>query len=425
LTAPRLDRSSWPAPARAVRIVHIGVGNFSRAHQAWYTMAADADREWGICAFTGRRPEVADALAPQQGLYTLIERGSTGDSLSVIEVLSEVRAGSDLNAFTAAVAAPQTAVVTLTITEAGYRPTAAAERAAAGADLLSPPERLAAALIERHRLGGGPPAVVSCDNLHANGSVLRERVLEAAAAIDQPAAGWIAREVSFVSTSVDRITPRTTDADRELVERELGLSDVWPVVTEPFSDWVLCGEFPGGRPPWELAGARFVDDIEPWELRKLWLLNGAHSLLAYLGLARGHSTVAEAVADAELVQAMQELWDLAERYLPDAARLDLATYRRQLHERFANARIGYPLTQIAGDGLDKLRNRVMPVIAAARAAGERAEPAERVVSAWARWLIDDPARAETDQNAALLRRALEAGGGDDRIRGLLELLETA
>jgi fructuronate reductase len=425
MTTPRLDRSSWPAPARPVRIVHIGIGNFARAHQAWYTMAADIDGEWGICAFTGRRPDAAQALGPQQGLYTLIERGTSADRLSVIEVVSEVRPGSDLDGFTAAVAAPQTALVTLTITEAGYRPPPAAERAAAGADAaqLTPPGRLAAALVERHRRHAGSLAVVSCDNLHANGTVLRERVISEAERIDEEAVGWIDSMVSFVNTSVDRITPRITDEDRALVARELGLEDAAPVVTEPFSDWILSGEFPAGRPQWELAGARFVGDIEPWELRKLWILNGAHSLLAFLGLLRGHQTVADAVGDPELALAMGEFWDLAACHLPNAGELDLDNYREETHARFANARIGYPLTQIAGDGLDKLRQRVVPVIRAALDAGEDAEPAVRVVRAWAQWLIDDPARAASDQNSELLRRVLGSGGGDDTMHGLLELLE--
>lgn len=378
-------------------------------------MAADAACEWGICAFTGRRAEVAAALAPQQGLYTLIERGPVSDRMSVVEVVGEVHPGTDLDRFVEVVAAPQTALVTLTVTEAGYAP--------AGDDLpASVVGRLALALAGRHRRGGPPPAIVSCDNLHANGRVLRERTLEAAGRLDLEAARWIEREVSFVSTSVDRITPRTTDADRRLVERELGFLDAAPVVCEPFTDWILCGDFPAGRPRWERSGARFVDDVEPWELRKLWLLNGAHSLLAFLGLQRGHDTVAEAIGDAELEQAMNEFWDLAERHLPSAAELDLDAYRGQLHERFANPRIGYPLAQIAGDGLDKLRNRVVPVIEAAQAAGEPAEPALAVVRAWARWLIADPDRAATDQSGELLRRALASGGPEDQARALVELL---
>ena len=393
-----------------MRIVHLGIGNFARAHQAWYTMAVDAEREWGIAAFTGRRPDIAQALAPQQGLYTLIERDRARDRLEVIDVISSVHAGSEVDAFVEAVAAPDTTLVTLTVTEAGYRP---------GAD---PPRRLAEALVARHQRRSGSLAVVSCDNLQANGRLLRERVLAEAAQLDSGGAGWIASEVSFVSTSVDRITPRVSDEDRALVTGELGLRDEAPVVCEPFSDWVLCGEFPAGRPAWERAGARFVDEIEPWEARKLWLLNGGHCLLAYLGLERGHETVAVAGSDPELAAALERYWDLAARLLPGGERLELDVYRAALRERFANARIGYPLEQIAADGLEKLRNRVAPVIVAARAAGVEAGPALAVVEAWVRWLIYDPARAGSDQNGEALRAPLASGGADAR-RGLLELLE--
>jgi fructuronate reductase len=208
-----------------------------------------------------------------------------------------------------------------------------------------------------------------------------------------------------------------------VVQRELHRIDEAVVVSEPFSDWVLCGEFPAGRPKWEDAGARFVSEIEPWELRKLWLLNGGHSLLAYLGLLRGHRTVADAVADRGISAALDQFWDLAMRRLA-ATNVDLGlqAYRRQLLERFANARIGYQLEQIASDGLDKLRNRIVPVVEAALAAGESAEPAVQVARAWAQWLIGDPSRVRTDQSAELLRSSLDSHGAVDQERGLLELL---
>ncbi len=415
MPAPLLDRSTHPVPARPVRIVHLGVGNFSRAHQAWYTTVADRESQWGICAFTGRRAAVAEQLGAQQGLYTLIERGPVDDRLTLIDVIGEVRPGTDLERLVEVVAAPQTALVTLTVTEAGYAPvTTDPATSAVG--------RLVLGLAARRRGGGPPLAVVSCDNLHENGQVLRERVLEAAERLDRECASWISREVSFVDTSVDRITPRITDADRVLVEQRLGWRDEAPVVTEPFSDWVLSGEFPAGRPEWEIAGARFVDDIAPWELRKLWVLNGGHSLLAYLGLLRGHETVAEATADGELVRALEEFWDLVVRRLPRAAELDLDAYRSETRERFANPRLGYPLSQIAGDGLDKLRQRVVPVIEAALDAGESPEAALRIVCAWARWLGSDPSRVATDQNADRLAGALRAGGGQDQTAALLGLL---
>ncbi len=395
---------------RPSRIVHIGIGNFARAHQAWYTLHADPAGEWGITAFTGRGPAMAQALQRQGGLYALIVRGASEDRIEVIDTLTDVRPAADLDGLVAAIAAPQTAVVTLTVTEAGYASSPAGEDAPAVDRPLppTPPQRLAAGLAARHGAGAGPLAIVSCDNVHANGAVLRELTLSAAQRLAQPGlTDWIGREVAFVSTSVDRITPRSTDADRQLVARELDRDDAVPVVTEPFTDWVLCGEFPAGRPRWEDAGARFAKEIEPWELRKLWLLNGGHCLLAYMGLLRGHVSVADAAADPQLDAALDGFWDLAARHLP-AGELDIPNYRRALKQRFANPRIGYPLTQIAGDGLGKLRNRVVPVVRAALAAGESAAPATRILAAWWRWLIEDPERAASDQSAAQLRGALAA-----------------
>jgi fructuronate reductase len=411
-----LDRSTWAAAARPARIVHIGVGNFSRAHQAWYTAQADPEAAWGIVAFTGRSAAIADALNRQDGLYTLIERGPDADRFQVIDVICEARPAADVTGLIAAVAAPETAVVTLTITEAGYT-------SSPGSSGIPPvPARLASALAARREVGAGPLAIVSCDNVHANGAVLRELTLAAAETGSTDARAWIESEVSFVGTSVDRITPRTTADDALLVQRELDRIDDAPVVCEPFADWILCGEFPGGRPRWEDAGARFVDDVEPWELRKLWLLNGGHSLLAYTGLLRGHVSVAEAAGDPELGAALDRFWDSAERQLPSAADLDLARYRRDLKARFANARIGYPLTQIAGDGLGKLRNRVVPVVEAALAAGESAQPALLVIAAWAQWLSGVSDLAAVDAHAAELQRALSSSGGEDRTRALMELL---
>jgi len=417
MTPVRLDRSSWPSVARPVRIAHIGVGNFARAHQAWYTAHAEPDGGWGIAAFTGRHTTVADTLTRQDGLYTLIERGPQSDRLEVIDVLAEIHPAADLSTLTSLIAAAPTAVVTLTVTEAGYSPSGVP------GELEPVPVRLARGLAARWASGGGSLAIVSCDNVQANGSLLRALTLEAAEKLGQPEIGaWIESEVAFVSTSVDRITPRSTDRDRELVAAQLARADDAPVVCEPFTDWVLGGEFPGGRPRWELAGARFVEDVEPWERRKLWLLNGGHSLLAYMGLFRGHATVADACADPELDRALDAFWDLAVRHLPAAAELDLGAYRAQLEARFANRRIGYALTQIAADGLGKLRNRVVPVVEAAIAAGEPPDPALRIIAAWARWLDDLGELPAADAGAGDLNPLLRSVGGKDRVRVLLDML---
>jgi fructuronate reductase len=242
------------------------------------------------------------------------------------------------------------------------------------------------ALAGRRAAGAGPLAVVCCDNLSHNGAVAHNALVGMAAAWDQGLAEWIDGTISFVSTSVDRITPRTTEADLAAVQAARGYRDNSPVVAEPFSNWVLSGDFPAGRPRWGDAGAVFVDDIEPYENRKLWLLNGAHSLLAYAGQLRGHSTVAQALADPACLRAVEEFWDEAEANLAGAegaaADLQIPAYRAALQTRFSNARIAHHLAQIAMDGSTKLRMRAVPVLLAERAAGRSGAAAALMVAAW-------------------------------------------
>jgi fructuronate reductase len=280
--------------------------------------------------------------------------------------------------------------------------------------------RLVAALDARRRAGGGPVAVVPCDNLADNAGVIRSAIADIADRVDPALAGWIETHVSFVNTCVDRITPATTAADIAEVARERGYRDNAAVVAEPFHEWVLCGDFPAGRPAWERAGAQFVADIRPYETRKLWFLNGAHSLMAYLGQSQGLSTVDEAIRDPHCRRAVDALWDLAKSQLRGEG-LDLPTYRTQLLERFANRRISHRLAQIALDGSVKLRNRVVPLILVAEP-GTDLRPALAVLAAWIDYLATlpavttslDPAAAEI---AAAL--ALEPSG---QTRALLTVL---
>ncbi len=434
------ERAGIDVPASPVRIVHLGLGAFHRAHQAWYTDRADELGEWGIAAFTGRSRAAADELEPQDGLYTLIQRADDGDEFTVIRSISEAVDGADLDRLAALLADPAVAIVTLTITEAGYRldadgradfndqATAADLEALAGASVsgyaASPTTalgRLVLGLDARRRAGAGPIAVVPCDNIPGNGALVRGAVLEFAERVNGELADWVRDSVSFVSTSVDRITPRTTSDDRDLVARSTGWLDAGPVVTEPFSDWILSGEFPAGRPDWERAGARFVDDIEPFERRKLWLLNGAHSLLAYAGLLRGYHTVSEAIADPECLAWVNELWDEDARHLPEGL-LDLPSYRAALLDRFGNARIAHRLEQIGMDGVAKLRVRIPPVILAERSAGRRRSAAIRVLSAWAAVVLSGRAIPDT-QSDALGRIQARGGDLDDQIRELVRLVD--
>ncbi|MCU1532890.1 MAG: mannitol dehydrogenase family protein [Arthrobacter sp.] len=443
---PRLNRSLRPAAKAPVRIVHLGLGAFHRSHQAWYTQRASDAAGWGIASFTGRRPDAALALAEQDGLYTVVERADTGDSFEVVGSIVEAVDGADVDRLAELVAAPATAVITLTITEAAYRLDAhgqldrtapdvvadlalleAADGGAAGRP-TTPLGRLVFALAARKAAGSGPLAVVCCDNLANNGSVARSAVLGLAAAWNAGVAAWVYANVSFVSTSVDRITPRTTEADITAVQASCGYSDSSPVVAEPFRNWVLSGDFPAGRPRWEDAGALFVDEIEPYENRKLWLLNGAHSLLAYAGQLRGHATVAEALADPACLRAVEEFWDEAAASLAtaDSKRADLGIpeYRAQLLARFRNARIAHHLAQIAVDGSTKLRMRAIPVLQAERAKGRSGEAAARLISAWLDYTrLDFPGAAPelADPLAAEIRVA-NSLSGTRRIATLLGLL---
>ncbi len=415
----------------APRIVHLGLGAFHRAHQAWYTAHAADGASWTIAAFTGRGPQAADELSPQEGLYTLIERGPQGDRAEIMAPIVEADRADDLIRLRELLAAPATALVTLTITEPAYRlrvdgspdtddPAVAADIAALreGGAPSTALGRLLSGLAARRAAASGPIAVVPCDNIPDNGAFVRSGVLGLAEAVDGELAEWIRTEVSFVSTSVDRITPRTTDADRATAAELTGYRDASPVVTEPFADWVLSGRFPNGRPQWETAGARFVDDIEPWEQRKLLLLNGAHSLLAYSGLLRGHATVAEAMADPVCRASVDAFWDEAVRLLP--AELELDAYRRSLAERFDNARIAHHLAQIAMEGATKLAVRIVPVLRAERAAGRDGAAALRAITAWIQ-LVQSGSGAQ-DAKQATIDEALRAA---DPVRALLAVLDPA
>lgn len=396
--APSLRRIVAAPP---VRIVHLGLGAFSRSHTAWYTGAAADAAQWGISAYTGSSRALADALTAQDGLFTVVERDPDGDRASVVESIVSARSGEEGEAVVAEIAAPSTAIVTLTITEVAYLlderdrpdkadPVVAADDALLRAaisgftigDSLTPPAsvlgRLLWAFELRRRSGAGGLAVVSCDNIPDNGGRLRRGILAWAWELSPALAAWIEEDVSFVSTSVDRITPRVSLEDARALSEEYG--DRAPVVTEPFRDWVLSGEFPAGRPAWESAGARFVDDIEPWEARKLWLLNGAHTLLSALGQLRGHRTVAEAVADAECRAAVVAFWDEAQRHLPP--QLAVCEYRAALMRRFENPRIAHELAQIAIDIPIKIRLRIVPVAERELEAGRPADGCAAAVGAW-------------------------------------------
>ncbi len=373
-TLPQATAAALPAYARArlaTGIVHLGVGAFHRAHQAVYTddVLNRGDTRWGIVGASLRSTETRDALAPQDGLYTLATRDAAGERLRVVGVLRQVLvAPEDSAALVKVMAHPSVAIVSLTITEKGYchHPSSGEldethpdirHDLAAPQSPVSAPGFIVAALAARRRQGLPPFAVLSCDNLPANGRVAAGVVQRLAALHDPELGRYVAGEVAFPSTMVDRIVPATTAEDRTRVAGVLGLEDAWPVVSEPFAQWVVEDRFPQGRPEWQ---ATFVDDVAPFETMKLRLLNGAHSTLAYLGFLAGCETVSEAMAVAPLAALVARL--MREEAAPSLAMprgVDVGAYIAALLERFRNPALRHRTWQIAMDGSQKLPQRLL------------------------------------------------------------------
>ena len=397
--------------APPVRMVHLGIGNF---HQAWYTARAPDAAGWGIAGFTSRRPDMAEQLGPQDGLYTLITRGATGDDFMLIGTLAGVHPSTDHEAYLDYLRRSEVAVITITVTEVGYlaksdggldrandavRRDTAALRGDPEAPVTSIPGKLVAGMFARRSADGGPISILSCDNLPENGPLTAAVVRDLAADVDASLLDWIEQNVDFATSMVDRITPATSPEDRLLVARTQGYEDASPVPTEPFSEWVISGRFPAGRPAWQESGAQLVDDVTPYEQRKLWLLNGSHSLLAYAGSIRGHSTIDEAIADPECRSWMEEFWSEAGQHLilgSDAA----AAYTSALLERFGNRRVRHQLSQIAPDGSRKLPIRIFPTLRAERAAGRMPIGCATVIAAWVLHLRGHGAPVKDDAAAA-------------------------
>jgi fructuronate reductase len=443
----RLNLANLPAaPAvdplgLTVGIVHLGLGAFHRAHQAVFSEQAaltTGETRWGICGVSQRSATVRDQLAPQDGLYSVLERGGASPTIQVIGSIREVLcAPEDPDAVVARIADPDVAVVTLTVTEKGYR-------AAAGggldltdqeiqADLAGRPPRtvvgqLAAGLVRRAETGAGPLTVVSCDNLVANGPFLR-RLMEDYGAASSSVGARTGRQLAaqlaaqleaarFPASMVDRIVPATTDADRDEAQQLLGgVRDEAVVVAEPFIQWVIEDDFAGARPGWDKAGAVFTGDVAPWEQAKLRMLNATHSMLAYLGGLRGYETIAEAVRDEQLTALATELMtaDVVPTLTPPEG-LDLTAYGASVLERFANPALKHRTAQVAMDGSVKLPVRLLGTVRDRLAAGAEPRLASLAIAAWMVYvaigvdangrelLLDDPLASTLRAAVAGVRR---------------------
>lgn len=399
VSLPPYDRSGVRAG-----IVHLGVGGFHRAHQA---LAIDEllrrgeAREWGICG-VGLLPGDAamrDALRAQDGLYTLVTKHADGglDARVVGSLVEYLFAPDDPEVVLERLAHPNTRIVSLTITEGGYN----FDQVTGEFDATSPavvadarpgavPATVFGYVVEalaRRRARGVPPfTVMSCDNVQGNGEKARA-VFSAFAALRDPGLGaWVHDAVAFPSSMVDRITPVTTDEDRALVRERFGVEDRWPVVAEPFFQWVLEDDFPLGRPPLQDAGVQLVADVEPYELMKLRLLNASHQAIAYLGRLSGYRYAHEAVADPALARFVRDFMDHeATPTLRPVPGVDLAEYKTTLVERFGNPAVRDTLARLCAETSDRIPKWIVPMVRERLRAGGDVTRSAAIVASWARY----------------------------------------
>jgi fructuronate reductase len=416
-TLPKYDRIRQKSG-----IVHFGIGAFHRAHMAVYTDDAmnAGEGDWGITGVSLRSATVAEQMNPQDGLYTVTQRSAGGSKVRLIGAVQRVIvAHQDPEAVVAAIAAPDTHIISFTITEKGYC------RAADGSldlnvnDEVSIYTYLTSGFRRRMEVGLPGLTMLSCDNLASNGAQLERLMLSYLQHNAPDLVDWFTANCTCPSTMVDRIVPATTHADRAKIESLLdGIRDEAAVVTEPFSQWVIEDKFAGPRPTWEKHGAQITSNVHAYENAKLRMLNGAHSALAYLGLQRGHEFVHQAIGDAELAPMIDRLMrEEAATSLTPAPGQDLSAYANALIDRFKNPALNHRLTQIAMDGSQKIPQRWLETLAHHQ---EHGQPCPAILAGIAAWLchirgdngpVDDP-MAET------LKAAWDAAGKDNIVAAL-------
>jgi fructuronate reductase len=453
-----IARPTYDRAAVQTGVVHLGLGAFHRAHQAVYfdEALARGDKRWGIVGVSLRSGAVRDELAAQDGLYSLLVRDADEARIRIIGAVREVLvAPEDPPRVVRLLAQPQVHLVTLTVTEKGYKldPVSGellredADVAGDLRDLSSPrsaPGFLVAGLAARRRSGLPPFTVISCDNLPHNGERLRNGILALARSHDASLADWISCEAAFPATMVDRIVPAPTRADRAQIAQRLGLEDRAAISTEPFCQWVIEQRLAGPAPDFAALGAQLVAEVAPWEEAKLRLLNGAHSAMAYLGALAGIEFVHEFMSLPEGVAYVEALWDESAPTLRAPSSLNPSLYRSQLMARFRNPTLQHRLRQIAMDGSQKLSQRLLAPLRARRVAQQSVAMLTLAVAAWMHWQsgvddrghrfdVEDPLAPQTAQSlqhctnaAARVQRLLSLRAvftadiaGDEELRRML------
>lgn len=406
-------RPGYDRAALTPGIVHLGLGAFHRAHQAVYTQRALQAEfgPWGIVAVNLRSPEPVEALAAQDGLYSITTRSAEGDHCEVIGATVDWACAAQERAKVLDyLANPAIRIVTLTVSEKAYglHPATGGldlDHPAVSADLANPREPLGVlgfltqGLALRRAAGVKPYTVLCCDNLPSNGHIVRRLVLEMAERRDPALAAWIAAEGAFPCSMVDRIVPAATEATRERTARLLNAEDTLALDTEPFLQWVIEDRFVSGRPAWEAGGAIFAASAEPYEKMKLRLLNGTHTLLAHLGILHGLECIRDVMAVPELAAEARRHQQAAAKTLDPVPGIDLDAYREDLLARFANPTIAHRCVQIALDTTQKAPQRLLVPAAEALAKGENADTFAHAIGIWIaavryRGDCDDPRRAE-------------------------------
>jgi len=407
-TLHRLDaRVAIPHYDRAAispGIVHIGVGGFHRAHQAVYLdtlLGKGMATDWGYhgLGLQSINQEMDDALTPQDHLYTLVLRHGDGtwEPRVIGSHIGYTLGFGHPEAAVALMADPRIRIVSLTITEGGYAidPVTGqfnpdAPEVAADLATSAPPASVFGlvnlALARRRAAGIKPFTLMSCDNVQGNGDIARGSFVGYAKLTDPDLAAWMEDNVRFPNSMVDRITPRTTDDDRAELARRFGVEDRWPVVCEPFIQWVLQDTFCDGRPPFEEVGVQLVDDVTPYELMKLRLLNASHQALAYPGYLVGYRLVCQAASDPLIAGYLLDYMTReAMPTLQPVPGIDLWAYTHQLIERFANPGVGDTIARLTTNASDMIPKFLLPVLRANLASGGQITRSTAVIACWARW----------------------------------------
>ena len=383
-------------------IVHIGVGNFHRAHQAVYLddlFNTGVDHDWALIGAGVREPDVdmRAKLEAQDWLTTVVEQEAGSANLRVTGAMIDFVPPFDVEGMLSRLASPEIRIVSLTVTEGGYYISPATQRFdPTHPDIVADAARpeapktafglIAAGLRRRRAAGVQPFTVMSCDNIPGNGHVTENAVAGLAGLSDPSFAEWIRKTVAFPNSMVDRITPATSDRERRILSETYGVEDHWPVFCEAFRQWVVEDKFPAGRPALEKVGVTFTADVAPYELMKIRILNGGHAAIAYpAGLLDIHF-VHEAMEDKQIaafLEALEKREILP--VVPPPPAVDIEAYRKKVAERFANPKIGDTISRLALDGSNRQPKFILPTVRDRIAAGASVKGLALVSALWCRY----------------------------------------